>query len=286
MGCRRVKRMKYSLHMADILVVGNYCHDTVLTQRGTHRWVGGSSLYIGSVLASLDAEFDVVSHVGDDFAYEGTVPKPARIIEGRRTTACIDDYRKGPREETFEAFCAPIRPEDLPEKVEIALACAVAGEILPETFTALRERSSILLADAQGLLRAIDGSGRVRLLPLSETGFFETAQRLDFLKANEEEANFLDLDALRKSVGIIITRERKGCTFIDSSQELEVPGYPVDPVDPTGAGDSFMAGFAYALQKGWPIERSLRLANLCGSAAVRGPGPAILTEVEIKGLPL
>ncbi|PCI39930.1 MAG: carbohydrate kinase [Elusimicrobia bacterium] len=270
--------------MADILVVGNYCHDTIYTRRGTHRWAGGSSLYIGAVLTSLDAEFDVVAHVGADFAYEGAVTKPARVIEGRRTTACIDDYRSGARLEKFEALCAPIRPDDLPEKIEIGLACAIAGEILPETFNVLRERSAILIADAQGLLRAIDDSGRVRLVKLTDTDFAKTASRLDFIKANEEEAKFLDIQELRKSVGVIITREKKGCIFLDAKGDIEIPGYPVDAIDPTGAGDSFTGGFSYGLQRGWSLNKALRLANLCGSAAVRGPGPAILAEIDLEGL--
>lgn len=270
--------------MARLLVVGNYCHDTVHTARGTHRWAGGSSFFIASVLAALDAEFDVVAKVGEDFAYEGTAVREARVVAGRRTTACVDDYRDGVRKELFEALCAPIRPEDLPGTAEVALACAVAGEILPETFAAMRERSEILMADAQGLLRAIDERGRVRLRPLSDTDFHEVAGRLDFLKANEEESKFLDVEALRRTVGVIVTKERKGCVFYGKDRELTVPGYPVEAVDPTGAGDSFFAGFAFGLAEGWPVERALKLGNLCGSAAVRAPGPAELSRADLEAL--
>ena len=73
--------------MARLLVVGNYCHDTVHTRRGTHRWAGGSSFFIGAVLAALDADFEVLAKVGEDFAYEGAAARPARVAEGRRTTS-------------------------------------------------------------------------------------------------------------------------------------------------------------------------------------------------------
>jgi len=236
------------------------------------------------VLAALDADFEVLAKVGEDFAYEGAAARPARVAEGRRTTSCVDDYREGARKESFDALCAPIRPEELPERSELSLACAVAGEILPETFAAMRDRSEILMADAQGLLRAIDERGRVRLLPLSETGFAETASRLNFLKANEEESKFLDIEALRRSVGVIVTLERKGCVYYGKDRELKVAGYPVEAVDPTGAGDSFFAGFAFGLSEGWSLERSLKLANLCGSAAVRAPGPAELSRADLEAL--
>jgi sugar/nucleoside kinase (ribokinase family) len=267
-----------------ILVVGNYCHDTVHTRRGTHRWAGGSSFFIGSVLSAIDADFDVIAKVGDDFAYEGAAARPASVVEGRRTTACVDDYREGARKEVFEALCAPIRPDDLPDSAEIALAVAVAGEILPDTFAEMRERCDVLMADAQGLLRAIDEKGRVRLLPLVETDFSETAHQLDYLKANEEEAAFLDIETLRRSVGVIVTRERRGCSIFYKDAQVDVPGYPVDAVDPTGAGDSFFAGFAFGVSKGWPIERALRLANLCGSAAVRAPGTPELSRADLEAI--
>ena len=47
---------------------------------------------------------------------------------------------------------------------------------------------------------------------------------------------------------------------------------PVQVVDTTGAGDSFDAGFVCGYLKGWPLERTLRLACACGSLATRKPG--------------
>ena len=38
-------------------------------------------------------------------------------------------------------------------------------------------------------------------------------------------------------------------------------GFPVEAVDTTGSGDVFRAGFIYGLLAGWPLDRTLRLAN-------------------------
>ena len=46
----------------------------------------------------------------------------------------------------------------------------------------------------------------------------------------------------------------------------------VQVVDTTGAGDSFDAGFVCGYLKGWPLERTLRLACACGALATRQPG--------------
>ncbi len=47
---------------------------------------------------------------------------------------------------------------------------------------------------------------------------------------------------------------------------------PVNVVDTTGAGDSFDAGFIYGYLNDWDLERSLRLACICGSLSTRKAG--------------
>ena len=47
---------------------------------------------------------------------------------------------------------------------------------------------------------------------------------------------------------------------------------PADTVDATGAGDAFDAGFLASRLAGDPIERSLAIANACGSLSTRALG--------------
>lgn len=47
---------------------------------------------------------------------------------------------------------------------------------------------------------------------------------------------------------------------------------PIQPVDPTGAGDSFNAGFLHAWLRGKPAEECLKLAVACGSYSTLGLG--------------
>ena len=50
------------------------------------------------------------------------------------------------------------------------------------------------------------------------------------------------------------------------------PALPVEPVDATGAGDSFDAGFVAAWLAGRPLEACLALGVACGSLSTRGVG--------------
>jgi sugar/nucleoside kinase (ribokinase family) len=53
---------------------------------------------------------------------------------------------------------------------------------------------------------------------------------------------------------------------------VRVPAPPVSPVDTTGAGDSFDAGFISGLVEGLSGEECLTRAVLCGSLSTRAIG--------------
>jgi sugar/nucleoside kinase (ribokinase family) len=63
-----------------------------------------------------------------------------------------------------------------------------------------------------------------------------------------------------------------GCMTLEDGRPLAVPAFPVQPVDTTGAGDSFDAGFLYAWLGGLPIRECLRWGAACGSLSTRALG--------------
>ena len=65
----------------------------------------------------------------------------------------------------------------------------------------------------------------------------------------------------------------QGALAIGPDGSLErVPALPVDPVDTTGAGDSFDAGFLRAWLDGATIADALRLGAVCGALSTLGRG--------------
>lgn len=70
----------------------------------------------------------------------------------------------------------------------------------------------------------------------------------------------------------VVTRGAQGCRACTREAVLDVPAYPVEVLDPTGAGDAFVAGVAWGMAKRWPWERTAALANALGAAATLGVG--------------
>jgi sugar/nucleoside kinase (ribokinase family) len=64
----------------------------------------------------------------------------------------------------------------------------------------------------------------------------------------------------------------EGCMTLEEGRVVQVPAFPVEPVDTTGAGDSFDAGFLHAWLEGRPLLECLRWGSACGSLSTRGLG--------------
>ncbi len=253
----------------EVVVAGHYCHDTLVGKDGVHRVLGGSAAYGSAVLRAAGVRFSVAAKVGPDFLYHSQVFAKPAVVESARTTSFIDDYTRGERASTCEVVCEPIWPRDLALPAEVAIACAIAGEVPQETLLRLRELSRILLADVQGLIRAIGPEGQITHRRLEETPFAGVIENIDYLKVSAEEARALDLPALSRRTRVIVTEGSSGCTLYDgSAPPLHVPAFAAEERDSTGAGDCFLAGFAVGLLRGLPLPRALRLGNYCGARAV------------------
>ena len=62
-----------------------------------------------------------------------------------------------------------------------------------------------------------------------------------------------------------VTLGKDGCAAVWNGEIVEVPSFPVNAVDTTGAGDVFHGAFAYALFQNWSIYKCLRFANAAGA---------------------
>ncbi len=71
---------------------------------------------------------------------------------------------------------------------------------------------------------------------------------------------------------VVVRLGASGSLAATRTELTREPGFTVEVIDTTGAGDSFDAGFLCAYLRGWPVWHSLRLANACGAHSTRRPG--------------
>jgi sugar/nucleoside kinase (ribokinase family) len=107
---------------------------------------------------------------------------------------------------------------------------------------------------------------------------------IDLLFVNDKEATMLTgeegVDAAvekLRSLGagdIVVKIGERGCLLFVDGVRSEVPGYAVDVVDTTGAGDCFAGGFLAALHRGRNYADAARFANAVGASNVQHLGAA------------
>jgi sugar/nucleoside kinase (ribokinase family) len=64
----------------------------------------------------------------------------------------------------------------------------------------------------------------------------------------------------------------RGCATLDSGRAVTIPAIPIEPIDTTGAGDSFDAGFLHARLRGFPPLACAHCGVICGGLSTQGVG--------------
>lgn len=121
---------------------------------------------------------------------------------------------------------------------------------------------------------------------------------MDFVLGNEEEwlsmyqTENLD-DALGQAAAVceivVCTRSGDPVVLIRGEERVEVPVERITPIDATGAGDQFAAGFLYAMATDRDLETAGKMGVAAAAEVIRHMGPRpkrSLTEVfKDAGLP-
>ncbi len=72
---------------------------------------------------------------------------------------------------------------------------------------------------------------------------------------------------------VVLKQGDSGCRVYTRESSFDVPGFKVNAVDPTGAGDCFDAGFISGYLDNLPLYETARLANAMGALAASRLGP-------------
>ncbi len=129
-----------------------------------------------------------------------------------------------------------------------------------------RESKVPVVIDA-GTLR----EGVRELLPLCD---YIVASELFAEQISEDGDHLLALERIMEygPEAAVVTLGERGCVALTGSGLLEVPGFEIDAVDTTGAGDVFHGAFIFGVLEGWDIERICVFSNAVSALKCRRLG--------------
>jgi sugar/nucleoside kinase (ribokinase family) len=111
----------------------------------------------------------------------------------------------------------------------------------------------------------------------------ETLKQADIFFPNEVELRGVTgLDDEESAVRSL--ENGRGCRTYKAGQAYEQRPFPVKPVDTTGAGDSFNAGFLHAWLRRQPVEQCLRFGAACGALSTLASGGTGNQPTEAQAL--
>jgi len=136
-------------------------------------------------------------------------------------------------------------------------------------------------------LRARGGCSVLNLAPATPIDI-SLLEEIDLVVANEGEAATMGSDpqrlAGRVRRGLVVTRGAAGAlAILRDGTRMEVPALSIEPLDTTGAGDTFVGVLAAALDLGSTLEAALCRASAAAVLAclARGAQPAMPSDAAI-----
>lgn len=84
-----------------------------------------------------------------------------------------------------------------------------------------------------------------------------------------------------KADNLIITLGKSGCILVEEYGVRVIPALPMQAIDSTGAGDSFMAGLVVALSEGKSLRNACKFATKVSSISVTKRGTQVVTRKEL-----
>ena len=251
------------MKVVDVCVIGHVTRDIIKINNRERVLPGGTAYYTSIALKNLGLNVAVVTKIGNSDRYLLNDLNKNNIVVFLKvdsvTTVFENSYdgyfkRKSCRMQKVQSIARPFFIEDIPDITPMIfhIGSLTKGDVPPEVLKFLAKKSIISL-DVQGFVReVVQGCVKVKDWEIKE----EALSFVDILKANEEEAKILtgekDMKRAARTLSafgpkeVIITSGSNGSLIYCQGEFYSIPSYPPERiVDPTGCGDTYIAGYLY-----------------------------------------
>jgi sugar/nucleoside kinase (ribokinase family) len=282
------------LQVPDFLTLGHVTRD--VHQDGSFT-LGGTVTFAALTAYHLGLAAAVVTRADSQLIPELSSHLPnieLQVQPSPQTTTFANQYREGFRTQYLHARAESLDESDVPDgwrEAPVVLLGPLAQELSPD-FVSLfpRRPGALIAATPQGWLRRWDSDGRVwptpwmvaeRVLPQLDVLILSHDDLLPFADGNRRDADAI-LTRWSMHVPLLVATDgRHGATLFRHGHAQRFPAYPIDEVDPTGAGDVFAAAFLTHLYKYGDPEQAIDFANCTASFSVEQPGIIGIPTMEM-----
>jgi len=283
--------------MYDIVVVGDYCLDLIFTGlpempvKGREIVGTGFDMVTGGTCNSAIAMHRLGLKVGwaadfgdDDFSAfvlkrieeEGLdqslfIHHPGSLRNVTVSLSYSDDR-------AFIAYYdkAPLIPAGFKKLNEVEARAVY----IPGIYYGMGMDIGNLIIRHKGMKLIMDGNSPQQLR-LKDRAVKKAIQNVDVFIPNAVEARRLTgrlkiedaIEELGKLTSLVVVKDgANGAYACTQGKVIHIPGIKVNPLDTTGAGDSFNAGFIKAWLDGRALEDCLKWGNIVGGLSTQGRG--------------
>lgn len=288
--------------MHDVCVIGHVTRDSL--HRGgqiLEDFPGGVPVYTGVALARLGLETAVITKLARQDEDLLAPLKRAGVVLTRHDSRCTaafensyDDMDPNRRQQTVTALAEPFVPKDLDRVVAsmVHLGPLIQEDMSLGFLEAVGRRFDRVSLDVQGLVRRCE-DGRVCRVDWPDKA--RGLAGVHIVKADLPEAQVLTgcanpEDAARAIAAwgpaeIIVTLGTAGAMIYGRGHLVSIPAIAAQAqVDPTGCGDSFMAGYLFQRLRSDDIEAAGRFGAALAAYKLGHRGPFAGREEDVRAL--
>ena len=283
--------------MTDICCIGHITLDKIITPQHISYMPGGTAYYFSRGMASLHAltGYKLITALGSkEYPVVDELRKAGidiDVLPSRHTVYFENRYGENSdnRTQRVLAKADPFTIDALHKENAhfFHLGSLLADDFPPEVIKYLSGKA-ILSVDAQGYLREVKGD---KVSPIDWPEKQEILKYIDILKVNEHEATVLTGYTNPQQAAeqlsawgvkeVLLTLGSLGSIILADGFCYKIPAYPpLQTIDATGCGDTYVMGYLYMRNKGVSYPNAGCFAAALSTVKLEKSGPLAATAEE------
>ncbi len=251
--------MKQGLNFYNLVLIGNYTKDTIVSPSGTKIIDGGGVNYGAHVAAKMGLKVAVITQLSKDNFHVVDALRRLGVDVFATETPCSTqlrlEYPTSNMEERIisaKSFAGSFTNDhirDLQARTFL-ISTSMRDEVSLEIIKEIKKKGGQVAVDVQGFLRTMRSDGTLIYEKWPEKN--QLLSQIDILKADAEEAEMLsgesDIKVAAQKITdqlpmeVVITH-RDGLLVFARSQYYDVPFFPKKLVGRSGRGDTCIAAY-------------------------------------------